>query len=329
MISQWNILAPIDLSRPSDEDVAYALCVAEGLNAHLHLLYVSDSVSDQVGAKDWPFNALTGELSGRSPSRSVLTGPAATTIAGYADAVDANAVLMPSRRYGRWKRLWKRSVTEEVMRLSHRPVIVTSASATDGDFSVRNHRILCLVGLDDRETTLVRNAEELASRTTSDLVLVHVVPEASEALLYHAIDGGCRPLSRERATAELTELAHSLRLPAETSVCTGQPEKCIALAVRERPVDLVMMSRARGEWRAAYGSDLAGTLSRLQCPLLTVPVDAPVSGMNSRMRGARQQQTTNRTALAAPRRRSTLTHQSPAVTFYKATPDWRMAEGCL
>lgn len=303
MTSKSNILAPIDLSRPSEEDVAYALCVAESLGANLHLLYVVNDDPVRGVIQGWPLNALTNEIGGISVSRAVLQGPIPRTIAEYADSIDADIVVMSSRRYGRWQRLWRRSVTEAVMRLSRRPICITSAKATDSDFRFRNRRILCLVGLDDRETTLMRNAEELSTQTSSDLALLHVVPETSEALLYHAVDGGSRPLSKQRASADLNKVARSLGLPSATSAMVGAPDACVGLVVRDQPVDLVMVSRARGPLQAAYGSELADILSRLRCPLLTVPVDAPASATSRNSSGASQRRPIVSTAVSGTTRR--------------------------
>jgi hypothetical protein len=57
-------------------------------------------------------------------------------------------------------------------------------------------------------------------------------------------------------------------------VMVGDPAKCIPFAAREHSVDLVLMSRARGRSHGAYSNELGGVLSRLRCPLLTIPVDA-------------------------------------------------------
>ena len=169
-------------------------------------------------------------------------------------------------------------MTETVMTLTRRSVFITSAAATDGDFRIRNSRLLCVAGLDNSgDTALLRHAELLAARTGSEVVLLHVVPEPSEALLYHAADGGARPLSRERAAVALTEVAGTLPLSSTTSVMVGDPDRCISLAASEHSVDLVLLSRASGGLQAAYDHDLADLLGKLHCPLLTIPVDARLS----------------------------------------------------
>jgi nucleotide-binding universal stress UspA family protein len=247
------------------------------LGATLHLVYVTNGESCGSAAQRWPLSVLPGGESEIEVSLAVLQGPIAARIAEYADSVDADLLVMASRTYASWTGFWKKSVTKEVMRLSHRPVCISSRTETDRDFRFRNYRILCVVGLDGKETALVRRAEEIAAKACAGLVLLHVVPEPTEALLYHAADSSCRPLSRERATEDLADLASSLRLPSTTSVMVGDPDKCVALAAREHSVDLVLSARGRAGLQSTYGIDLAGVLRRLHCPLLTIPVDAPAT----------------------------------------------------
>ena len=50
MTSKWKILAPIDLSRPTAEDVQYAFCVAAAFGADLDLLYMRDAATSEGSA---------------------------------------------------------------------------------------------------------------------------------------------------------------------------------------------------------------------------------------------------------------------------------------
>ena len=155
------------------------------------------------------------------------------------------------------------------MPLSHRPVWIACPTATEKDFHFRNHRILCVLGLDSREIALVQCAEDIASRAAADLVLLHVVPESTEALLHQATDGGARPLSKESAAKQLDRLARSLGASSTTSVMVGNPNQCVGVAAVEHAVDLVLVSRASGGSEAVYGDDLSEILWKLHCPLLT------------------------------------------------------------
>lgn len=272
MTANWKILAPIDLSRPAEDHVEYAFGTASVLGTSLHLLYVTDGRCSGDVAHSWPQQALSGNGLKSPVHRAMLKGPVAATIAEYADSIDASMMLMTSRRYGRWSRFWRKSVTDDVMRLSRRPVCITN-NEIDTDFRIRNRRILCVVGLDNRESALIQHAADIAARADADLVLLHVVPEPSEALLYHGIDGGSRPLSRERAVRDLADIARGLPLPSITSVISGDPHKCVGLAAREHSVDLVLVARGRPGRQATYDNDLPGIFRGLHCPVVTIPTD--------------------------------------------------------
>jgi nucleotide-binding universal stress UspA family protein len=140
----------------------------------------------------------------------------------------------------------------------------------DENFRFGNHRILCVMGFNSNEVALVQHAEDMAQRTAADLVLLHVIPESSEALLHDAADGGSRPLSRDSAAARLDDLARTLRARSTTSVMVGEPRKCIGLAAARQPVDLVLVSRANGGLQATYGCNPSEILDNIHCPLLTI-----------------------------------------------------------
>src|SRR4051812_30782541 len=93
MTSKWTILAPIDLSRPYEEIVLYALSVAAGVRADVHLLYVVDEDASQTVALNWPSNTPDHAHTEIDVHRVVLHGNTATTIAEYADSIDANLIL--------------------------------------------------------------------------------------------------------------------------------------------------------------------------------------------------------------------------------------------
>ena len=299
MTANWKILAPIDLSRPAEDHVEYALGIASVLGASLHLLYVTDGRCSGDVAQNWPQQALSGNGLKNPVHSAMLQGPVAATIAEYADSIDASVMLMTSRRYGRWSRFWRKSVTDDVMRLSRRPVCITNE--IDTDFRIRNRRILCVVGLDNRESALIQHAADIVARADAELVLLHVVPEPSEALLYHGIDGGSRPLSRERAIRDLADIARGLPLPSITSVITGDPHKCVGLAAREHSVDLVLVARGRQGLQATYDNDLPGIFESLHCPVLTIPTDqrATVRVINEHQSRLPSVQSLVRTAVSA------------------------------
>jgi hypothetical protein len=147
----------------------------------------------------------------------------------------------------------------------------------DSHLQFRCRRVLCVAGLEGQDAGLLQQAQEVAARSGAELILLHVVPEVSEGLLMFGIEGsGGRPLSVQLAREKLAELTASIPMPVTTSVMIGPPAKCIGLAAREHAADLVIAPRvarhARFERGGAYTADLGASLSRLNCPMLTVPV---------------------------------------------------------
>ena len=274
MASTWRMLAAVDLSRRAHESVQHALSLADALSAGLELLYVADSgASKDDGSNVWP----PIDWSQVSPNFNLcwrmVRGKAVHTIAAHAEAINADMIVLTTRNLGAWSSLWRGSTTKELLQVTPRPVCIASADELDGDYRFRSRRIICVVGLDGKEKSLVEYAQDIAERSCSELILLHVVPALSEGLLQFAVESGPRPLSRERASSQLRELLAEFRLPAFTSVMVGDPAKCIPFASREHSADLVMMSRAYGRSHGVYSSELERVLRRLRCPLLTIPVD--------------------------------------------------------
>ena len=278
MASNWKVLAPIDLRFDSEAPVEYAAGVADALGAELVLLHVS--TSSRYGHPHrlgWPRSASGEGNPDVDVHRLVIPGPVPESIVRYADHIAADMLLMTTRTYGRRGRFWRRSITAEVMDSTQRPVCVTKMPDADSNPLFRCHSILCVVGLEDQDAALVQHAQEIAAKSDARLVLLHIVPEISEGLLAYGVDGAqARPLSAKLAREKIVELAAGISLPTTTSVMVGSPAKCIGLAAREHAADIVIASRvaprARFERSGAYTTDLGGALSRLGCPLLTVPL---------------------------------------------------------
>lgn len=266
-----QILAPINLSKPAEDDIRYALHIARAFRADLHLLHVGDSSSAGL-AQSWPVDALRYGETEVEVHCAVRKGEVAFTIARHAEELDADLVFLRSRRYGSWKRFFRSSVTEEVMRLSRRPVGVAPATSIT-DLPIPGDRIVCLVGLDGKEAMLVRYATDLASARGAELVLAHIVPESSEALLFHAADGGLRPLSKERAGRQLLNLTRGLPVPVKMSLWVGDVAEGVRRTVREHSADLVLAARSHSGVAAVYGNELDWLAGTAGCPLVTVPVD--------------------------------------------------------
>jgi nucleotide-binding universal stress UspA family protein len=288
MASVWKVLAPMDLRFDTEAPVQYASGAAEILSAELILLHVATTRWYQHPHRlGWPPSAWGKHTPSLDIHRLVLPGGVSDTIVRYADHINADMLWMTTRTYGRRTRFWSRSITAEVMDSTQRPVCITKMIDVDSYLRFRCRRVLCLVGLDGQDANVIRQSQEIAHRTDAEVVLLHIVPEVSEGLLAYGAAGlEGRPLSTKLAREKIAELRTGLSVPVMTSVMIGSSAKCIGLAAREHRADLVIAPRVarrvRLERAGTYTTDLAAALSRLDCPLLTVPLGARLDPRTSR-----------------------------------------------
>jgi nucleotide-binding universal stress UspA family protein len=275
MSASWKVLAALDLQADSEEVVRDALSFATAFSADVEFLYVNQPGVSLVHGVEWPPSALRPPSYEVDVSRRVVFGTGlAPTIAARAAAVEADFIWIAAHRYGKWNRFWRKSVVDELMASTSLPVCIARENESSGYFKFRKRRILCALGLDGQDESLVAHAGRIAERTAAELVLLHVAPEISEGMLHAAADGGRRPLTSQLAAEKLAAIARKLPVPVTTSAMTGDAASCIALAAREHAADLVLMGRDSALSRAAYGWDVERLFGRLRGPLVTVPVDA-------------------------------------------------------
>jgi nucleotide-binding universal stress UspA family protein len=244
-----KILAPIDPS--ADSTAQYAIDVARALGASLTLLHVAD-------ARPPDYKWLPGGI-----EQFTIPGRVPQTVAGMAEYLESDMVLMTSRHYRRWKPFWTKSLTAKIIEATDRPVLITALPDAGSGFRCRT--ILCVLSLDGRDSAAIVQAEALAKRTGGELILLSVVPEADEALLYEAFSGV--PLSPKRAATRVRRIANGLSVPYEIRTMSGPLEECISIATREHAVDLVVVNREALDPRALF--------RRIDCPLLAVVEEVP------------------------------------------------------
>ena len=279
MASMWKVLAPVDLRFDTEAQVEYAAGVAGVLGAELSLLHVSTGKWYQHPHRlGWPPSAFGAQTADLDIHRLVLTGPIAETIVRYADRMDADLILMATRAYGS-RRPWRKSITKEVLKATRRrPVFIRKQIDLDLGGCFRCRRVLCVVGLDGQDEAVFQQAQNIASRTNAELVILHAVPPVNEGLLAYGLENqGARPLSVNFAREKLAELTKGLCVPFRTSVMVGSAAACIASAAREHTVDLIITARATSgayiERSGAYTAELKPALARLNCPVLTVALE--------------------------------------------------------
>jgi nucleotide-binding universal stress UspA family protein len=272
MQSVWKILAPVNLDEHTGPAVEHAIGVANETAAELVLLHVLDRrFYSEARKAGWPPQSM-GTVDGfTNIQRVVSPGDPAATISRYADFINANMVLITSSSRC-WTRLWKGSLRAEVLDSTHRPVLVTSRKHIHADHRFRCRKILCVLSLDGTDDPIIECATALAARTGAEIVILHVVPEASENLLSWGIAGSDRPLSRAVAIDRIRALADALPVSHTTAIMTGALHKNISVVAKQMTADVILVGRARpGVW-APGCPDLGAVLSYATCPVISVPV---------------------------------------------------------
>jgi hypothetical protein len=270
----WKILAPVDLTSEAEARVQHALDVAEAVQGDLTMLYVLNRQSKRAEPVEWPANAMAAHV-----RRLAFTGSIADKVGRYADDLGADLITVTAGPYRGWHRLWKKSAAAAIAKATDRPMCFTSLSAPAPATAFKS--ILCVVPLDGSDEPLVRFSEELAQRCDATLVFLYVLPEVSEGLIACGIPGADdRPLGREVAEHRLKELTAGLYLPHLTAITTGSAYRSIANLAREHKADVVIAGRSDG---APYDLDAGALLSRVSCPVISVPARSPVPRGSSAM----------------------------------------------
>ncbi|MBI3941875.1 MAG: universal stress protein [Chloroflexi bacterium] len=139
-----NPLVPLDLSPGAEEILPHALWLAKAWQGALHLLYVpplaldnapGDSIAERrayfatQGQRylDAQAQALAPE---NLPVETLVTSPgrAADRIMQYSDIVNADLIAMSTRHHKGWDRFLFGSVVDQVLKESHRPMLLMRRS---------------------------------------------------------------------------------------------------------------------------------------------------------------------------------------------------------
>lgn len=279
------ILCPVDFSESSRNALRWAGELARRSGAPLAVLY-ADRFLPPPHFTAGQINSLLEELDkSRQAARDALTAmvrdlvPAGTSaevlveqdlavpaIVRVAAERKAGLVVMGSHGHSGFERVMLGSVTENVLRLTDRPVLVVkgeSGAAAPGGPEV--HSILCPVDLADTPRNAFDLAVRLAAAFGARLEVLHVVEKAgSEADVQAA---------RERLAGWIPGELGS-RCAIREFVQGGNAAEEIIAAAHESGSDLVVMAtRHKIFWDATVlGSTAARIVRHAPCPVLAVPL---------------------------------------------------------
>ncbi|HYD59836.1 MAG TPA: universal stress protein [Noviherbaspirillum sp.] len=215
--------------------------------------------------------AAAREGSGPACVRSLRTGNAATAITERADEMGAGLVVVASRRRKFLADIFARHNSNELIRLSSRPVLLVNREPND---AYRN--VLVAVDFSDESREAARMA--LAIAPSAHFTFLHVFRLAGEEMMLETgvsldVIHGYRQRARETSRAKLNSFIDSLgprRQLVSRSVQFGPPSAVISVQARELKADLIAVGK-HGKSRFAtllLGSVTQRLIEQGQCDLL-------------------------------------------------------------
>lgn len=189
MMNIEHILAPVDLGDSSRRALSYARSLAEQFDARITLLYVDDSMTLQsydtmytgYGIPEEQAKAVESEvrefasanLGGRECAVAVVGDDPALAISRAADRYEADTIVMGTHARTGMDRVFVRSVAENVLRMTNRPILAVPPMEIGERATVK--RVVCPINFSDLAREAALAACRLSKSFGADLYLVHVV----------------------------------------------------------------------------------------------------------------------------------------------------------
>lgn len=284
-----RLLFPTDGSEIASAALEYALDVASAHEATLYVLNVADTARDSVTRiGDEVVDVLVDEgerVVARAAERAdgrgvevvteVHQGDPRDAIVEYAEAIEADLILMPTHGRQGLQRFLLGSVTEGVVNTAPVPVL-TLSPAEDGPFQYPPERVLVATDGSRGADRALAEGIDVATETGAALDVLHVV----ETGTFDVDLGDAGEAVRQRAN-ELVEDAVERAREASVSSVTGHVAggdayREILAYAEERDVDLVVVG-AQGQTefhRYVLGGVTAKIIRTSPVPVLLVRDEA-------------------------------------------------------
>jgi len=187
-------------------------------------------------------------------------GDPAMVIERVAERENTGLIMMPTKGFGRFRRLLLGSVTAKVLHDVGCPVM-TGAHLSDSEFApaAGYHSILCAVELNPEARAVLKAAGSLAQVYGAKLCLLHIERsrERGEAVSAQSITQAFKDASGSDMAVDTTVL--------HTGVAEG-----IRHVALESSADLVVVGRGRQTGLSRVRSHLYAILAESPCPVLSV-----------------------------------------------------------
>lgn len=266
-----KILLPLDVARDCRQQVRYGADVAASMNAELCLLHVAGTgrgAHRPRRSAEWDCAAQT-----YLTHTVVLRGRPAEKIASYARFINADLILVPTRGRGLLGQIFFGSTTMEVLRLANRPLWVAKPQSLTTAKPVRLKRILCGVELGSQGESVLRYSAGLAKASGGDLLIVHAIPEISEAMLmlYGLDHSGEIELLPQAAHRKISSMAATLGVPYQVEARIGDVATILRKFAKRWQADVVVVGRGRRTDRWRVGANIRDIIARSPCPVMAYP----------------------------------------------------------
>ncbi len=190
MFQLKRILVPIDFSPHSEPAARLAASLACRFHSEISLLHVVEP-----GQSDWAEPAVTyttnleeerarerldeylkGDSCKVPVNRFVLVGNCALQICRFAEADEADLIVVPTRGYGVFRRLLLGSTTAKLLHDAKCPIL-TGKHLEHSAWFDKTHpaRILCAVDLGNTSERVVGWARDFGREVGADITITHVV----------------------------------------------------------------------------------------------------------------------------------------------------------
>ena len=200
----------------------------------------------------------------------VRVGEAAREVVNLAEEIGTGLIAVGSRGRGKAKRMLMGSVSDAVVRHAHCPVMVVRRKPV-----VFPAKILLATDGSEEAELAARTAADLATKTGSELHLVHVLVLPPETL-YDPFGTDAREEFEKRGRARLEELTKKLEASGGAvegaHFRVGSPDAEIVAQAEEVGADMVVLgSRGLGVMRRALMGSVSDSVVRhAHCPVLVV-----------------------------------------------------------
>lgn len=295
-----SILVPLDGSTFSESALPWAVGLDKGSAATLHLASVHEPIPTyaydewDVAATEWTEDYLrqvTDKIAPRvqgTVDAWVGHGPVVERILERADEVAADLIVMATHGRGGLTRAWLGSAADEILRRSHRPVLLVRPDEDARDRGALEQapptvgRIMVPLDGSDLCESVLGMAEGVAEAWGATLHLVRVVSypvEIASPYLPHTVQMNQQVVqqAKESAGDYLEEKADALRsrgLTVETTTLVDtQAGHALAREAEESGADLVVMAThgRGGIQRALLGSTTDKLVRSVHVPVLVRP----------------------------------------------------------